>query len=149
MATAITGAKQTAMQRQPGKPSQSLTAAKSINFLVSLLTYLGQARQAALSKETLKVYAQELAGFAEVDVAAGIRNLALTPRGPGETAFPDLGTVIQAVSRVQSERLAKERQIAREAADRAWVEDRLAHPENYVSYAEIVADVLARRRNRA
>jgi hypothetical protein len=62
------------------------------------LTVLAEARQAAITSETLRLYASQLARFQPDDIAAGIQSMMLTKRREGETAFPDLATVMDAVN---------------------------------------------------
>lgn len=50
-----------------------------------------------ISADTLRIFVAELRAFQRDDITAGIRSLMLRPRESGQTAFPDLGTVVDAV----------------------------------------------------
>lgn len=71
--------------------------------LVSILTKLAQARQAPVNSATLELYAQKLTQFPFESVNVAIGKIALEPRREGETAFPELATVL---ARVEVEELA-------------------------------------------
>jgi hypothetical protein len=92
----------------------------------------------------MKLYSARLANFAQDDILAAIDQLMLTKRQQGETAFPDLATVVEAVELValrrrQAEAAAKEK-AAREAEER----NRKEHPENYFNMADVYAEVKRR-----
>ena len=123
MGTAITGQKQTAISKQRAKPS--------LNSLATMLAWLAQARQASLSKDTVKLYATELGDYLEQDVQAGIRRLGTTPRREGETAFPDLGTVLEAVRSARGARQRYQEAEERAAEFAAYQKDRAENPELY------------------
>lgn len=78
--------------------------------LIQLLTMLAEARQAAINPDTLKLYSGYLRAYDLNDVQDGVESLMLRTREPGETAFPDLGTVISEVDRAvyKRERRAQE-----------------------------------------
>ena len=61
-------------------------------------------RQAKLSREDLIVFVKDLDGFDLQDISRGLELLGKRPRCAGETAFPDSGTLIQAVRSVQTAR---------------------------------------------
>src|SRR5579862_6013326 len=78
------------------------------SWIVDQLTILAEARQAAVSAATLELFSSELAQFEVEDIAAGIRTLSLTRRRDGETAFPDLATIVEAVTVKKVRRLREE-----------------------------------------
>ncbi|HTV56513.1 MAG TPA: hypothetical protein VMI06_16575 [Terriglobia bacterium] len=78
-------------------------AKRFAQWVVMQLTALAEARQAAVTPQTLWLYAQALNGHAQPDISGAVEGLSMTPRGAGETAFPDLATLIAAVT------LAKQR----------------------------------------
>lgn len=73
--------------------------------IATLLVTLAEARQAAVTQTTLQVYDKRLQAFDLRDVRTAILALMETPRREGETAFPDLATLVIAVQRVQKARL--------------------------------------------
>lgn len=83
--------------------------------LAKLLTGLAEARQGAVSKETLVLYSAHLSEFDPADVQRVARNLARRKREEGETAFPSLGELLQPLElarklKAQEDRAASERQ---------------------------------------
>jgi hypothetical protein len=92
--------KPTAISMQPD--------AQSLSSLVSILTGLAQARQAPVNSETLKLYALKLFHQDPRDVKAAVGRIASEPRREGETAFPDLGTVLAHVNTAKFARRNKE-----------------------------------------
>ena len=93
-----------------------------------LLIVIAEARQASVTAETLRVYGKALASHAVQDVRSGLVQIAQRPKREGETAFPDLGTVLQAVSAAQRERLraTRERKILSDmdASKVHWLRER-------------------------
>lgn len=85
-----------ATSRQPEK--------RFAQWVVMQLTALAEARQAAVTPQTLWLYAQTLNGHTQPDISAAVRRLSLTPRGDGETAFPVLATLISAVTLAKQQR---------------------------------------------
>lgn len=77
--------------------------------LVMMLHGMALCRQAAVNAETFTVYAKHLARFPAECVKEAIEALSRRPRGEGETAFPDLGTVEAAVREAVGKRNAAER----------------------------------------
>jgi hypothetical protein len=92
----------------------------------------------------MRIYSVQLSSCQQEDILAAIRQLMLTRRQPGETAFPDLATVDQAVKEAGVKRRCAEvderRRIALEAEDR----HRKEHPEEYSTMADVVAEVARR-----
>ena len=113
--TAIAGRRaQTAIS----KPSDALLR----NALKKTLTGLAEARQAAVSTETLNLYSRELLEFDAADVREIVRAVATRKRTEGETAFPALGELLEPLKdrrnrRLQIERREQERQ---ERIDLFW-----------------------------
>ena len=98
------------------------------------LAKLAIRRQAAITAMDLKVYAEDLAGFLMLDLLAGLNSF-VRPRETGETAFPDVGSIIAACRASRGERLQQE---AVESEQRALLEEqehRRDHPEDYFDVA--------------
>ena len=122
------------LSKPPGK--QFLT------WLVTKLTGLAMARQATVDAATLKFFASALANYEPIDLTIGIDKLCHTRRAEGETAFPDLPTIEDAVAEARGKRQAAERK-ALEAEQEAlrWKHMR-EHPEEYVTAAEFIHNCL-------
>jgi len=73
------------------KPSELSKKSK----IVMLLATLGIRRQAKLDKEDYLVFASDLEKYELADIEAGIA--ALPPKRDGQTAFPDVDTILEAV----------------------------------------------------
>ena len=114
-------------------------------WVTKSLTALATARQATLSRDTLILYASEICDFREDDVSKAIRKIAVRPREEGETAFPDLGTLLKAIKSERSERVNEEE--AKRSADEygAIQEDRRLHPEKYFSVNDLLRDFAKRQ----
>lgn len=112
--------------------------------LMGMLAILAEARQAPISAQTLQVYSSRLTRYDLQDIQAAFDLLAITRRQEGETAFPDLGTVDEAVRYQRKQRWAMEseaREVIREAEQERH---RAEHPEEYVHMSEIVGDFFKR-----
>jgi hypothetical protein len=109
--------------------------------IATSLSYLATARQGQIDAVTLDVYCTELKAFPIDEVMAAVKDLARTPREPGETAMPDLGTVLAAVKYAGRFRIVQEAEREREREER----HRTEHPEAYVSVRDIFAEVMARK----
>jgi hypothetical protein len=74
-----------------------------IQRILAQLVLMAEMRQATVSKQTLKVYSTRLVNEARSDargmeaVEGAIIAIAERPRREGETAFPDLGTILHEV----------------------------------------------------
>jgi hypothetical protein len=140
------------MARETGITQQKRTALStrqknsSLSFAVEALTYLAMARQANVSKETLKLFAGELLDFEHEDIVSVIRAIVRTPRREGETAFPDLGTLLQAVRSQRAQRLEKEKAKKVSADARAMAEDLRLHPEKFLNLGELMREALERHK---
>lgn len=78
--------------------------------LVATLTELAEARQAAVSQETLTLYAECLSEFDLADVRRVARGMAMQRRADGETAFPILGDLTEPLRRIRWRRREAEEQ---------------------------------------
>ena len=108
-----------------------------------LLMVLAEARQAAISQQAFEVYSTQLQKYELEDIKAAITKLSLTRRREGETAFPDLGTVDEAVMderRIRWDEEAEAKNVIREAEGSRH---RVEHPEDYVNMTEIAAEYFA------
>ena len=98
--------------------------------LVKLLAGLAEARQASVSDKTFRMYARHLAEFDVADVKEAVRQIAITARGEGETAFPAMGNIIDKVfyvRKVRVKEMANRRMREMQEADFwHWVSDRMA-----------------------
>ena len=114
---------------QPSQASQK----KEVSISAELFK-LAEARQASVSNATLELYSSHLAHFQLEDVREGLRKLSLRRRQEGETAFPDLATVLDTVDDARRDRrIAEENEKKREAeeAEAAYWRD---HPEERVFF---------------
>jgi hypothetical protein len=101
--------------------------------IVPLLSKLGIRRQAKLDKQDYDVFAEDLVHFQIQDIEAGLDDLAKFPRRDGETAFPELPRMKQAIIERKLTREAAE--IRQQEADEA--QHRRDHPEDYVTWKDI------------
>lgn len=85
-------------QGPAGIETLSKPSPQKLVWISAQLTILAEARQAAITSDTLKLYASALTRFQPEDIGAGIKSLMIVRRQDGETAFPDLGTCIAAVN---------------------------------------------------
>jgi len=141
------------METRQTKPSSGQTAilrrsndSRSDEVLISAeLIRLAEARQASsgLSEASLEIYSQELSSrFRLDDIRAGLHVLALTRREDGDTAFPDVGTVLAAVREAVRERHAARTAEAKRMRDDAEERHRKEHPEEYVHVSAIIGNFL-------
>jgi hypothetical protein len=110
--------------------------------VIKALTFLATARQASVTRDTLLLYASELQELREDDVSVAIRQIATAPREEGQTAFPDLGTLLR---KVQAEKHRRERHERDE--EQAWEEnerrrDRVLHPERWFNAQQITDGIV-------
>jgi hypothetical protein len=73
-------------------------------------------------------------GYDDRDVEKAVLKIARTPREEGETAFPDLGTLLDAVEMARRTRRNEEMAQGQADWERAREEDAKAHPEHYVFF---------------
>lgn len=87
-----TGAKraQMAISQQPEQQQKR-------SQVINLLTVLAEARQASISEQTLLVYSKALCEFELRAIEKAVNRLSLRERRDGETAFPDLATLLKEV----------------------------------------------------
>jgi hypothetical protein len=62
-----------------------------------LLTMLAERRQAQVSPGTLLTFSMDLATYSLRDIDQALRQIGMMPRREGETAFPDIATIMEAV----------------------------------------------------
>jgi len=114
--------------------------------IAMLLTKLSYARQAPIDPNSLDYFSAELARFHIDDVTAAIDKLCRTRRREGETAFPDLPTLLDGIREARISRLTLEGDWPPgERQFREYLDDIKAHPDHYVSIADIVADLAKRK----
>jgi hypothetical protein len=104
--------------------------------IMVLLAKLGVRRQAKLSPQDYLILAEDLLPYEARDVENALERIGRTPRREGETAFPDLPTIEEAVRAVRGERRAceaKERERLQELEQEAY---RKAHPDEFMSAEE-------------
>jgi hypothetical protein len=102
-----------------------------LSKIVMLLTALAIRRQAKLSEQDYQVFASDLEPFEIVDLETATKAIAQRPRAEGETAFPEIATIIgevQAAGRSRRTAEARERRLADEAEERRRRE---SHPEEF------------------
>ncbi len=121
-----------ASEISPRSPSSVAVAKKTI---AADLSYLATARQAQVDPVVLGVYYEALKDFPLDEIATACKDLARSTRREGETAMPDLGTILEAVRYAGRFRAAREVQREREREDRHLAE----HPEEYVAVRDIFA----------
>lgn len=117
----------------------SLRSNSKKSEIVAMLTLFGIRRQSKLDKEDYKVYASDLERFELGDIDAALLNLARHPRMPGESSFPEVARVIEAIKAVRVSRTIPEFDVA------AYMRDVRAHPDRYFSVAKLVAEVESKR----
>jgi hypothetical protein len=83
-----------------------------LSALLRELTRLAEARQAHVNEQTYCVYAEELMLFEFSDVRNALRSIAREPKGKFNTAFPDLGTLIEEVRKETRLRMSASRFVA-------------------------------------
>jgi hypothetical protein len=112
------------------------TAPNKTEQIKGLLRLLAEARQSDVSSETLRVFSRSLERYELDDISVAVGALGVQERQQGETAFPALATILSAV---KGESIRRKERAA--AAAREWqYQDRLRHPDMYISLAEIQAD---------
>jgi hypothetical protein len=72
--------------------------------------------------------------------------LALKRRQEGETAFPDLPTIVWTVKDVRFRRVSEEMRAQESAEAAAQAEDRRLHLENYFTFEDVLRDYNEKRR---
>lgn len=98
-------------------------------WVVALLGKMALERQAEAAKEVLMLYAARLVNFEQQDIWEAVEKITLTRREPGETAFPDVATVIDAVKAARYKRESIERQRKRDEESAERERERQANGE--------------------
>lgn len=80
-----------------------------LNVLLQELTRLAEARQAHVGEQAYCIYAEDLMSFDFSDVRNALRSVAREPKRKFNTAFPDLGTLIEEVRKVAKRRMSANR----------------------------------------
>ena len=139
--------KETALTVQSPKPLAISQSCKppSQSWVMKQLALLATARQATVSRDTYLLYASEISDYPEDEISRAIRKFALRPREEGETAFPDLGTFVQAVKYEGRERRERQAQERESFEWTALAEEKREHPERFISFAEVMREVMESR----
>jgi hypothetical protein len=111
-----------------------------LEAIIEMLTVLAEARQASISAETLKVYSSRIGAYPLDDVRSAVNRLSLVKRAEGETAFPDLATLDEAVRGEGRDRRIAEAKRRKRTEEEAYERNLRDHPEDFVSMADIVGD---------
>ena len=119
---------------------QSLRSNTKRSEIVAMLALFGIRRQSKLDKEDYKVYAADLEKFDLADIDKALVYLASEPRRPGETSFPETAVIVQAVQQARGRRVDKKSEMA------AYYRRIRTHPEEFVSVADCIREVIDRRR---
>lgn len=127
---------------RPHKPSPSLNKRTEI---VKMLTNLSLRRQAAADPRTLALFAADLEHLELADIETATKELSSGARRDGETAFPDLGTILEAVKSVVRTRKSQNRE---SEASLRWLEhiERCKAEEMGKPDAEMLAKIEALNR---
>lgn len=110
--------------------------------IMALLAKLGVRRQAKLDTPDYLVLAEELVKFDERDIAAGLDDVAKYPRREGETAFPELPRLKQAII---ERKLTREAEEQREQ-EREQARYREEHPEEFCTMGDVFREWEANRK---
>ena len=130
----------------PRKTESSLQrGVQSQQWLIAQLGKLAMLRQAEVGQKTLETFASILSQYRPKDVCSALDRLAHTRREEGETAFPDLATLEEAIRADAAKRLSADKREAERSAAAAEDRDRAEHPENYFSVADAMAEVMRRK----
>ena len=127
--------------RGKGTELSKLPDPQSLTWLVKQLATLAMARQASVDSETLKFFAVSLSNFHPEDARRALDRLCHTKRKEGETAFPDLATVEEAIYVEHSARVKE--QLEEERSN--YIRYAETHPQEFVTLSEIHAFVKAKR----
>jgi len=103
-------------------PTATLTPceAQRRKSIQTCLAGLAEARQSSVSAETLKLYSSQLSGYPEVDVRLVCREIAHAARKDGETAFPELGKIVERLEAIRRSHQQKIRSIAEGEKQELW-----------------------------
>lgn len=89
-------------------------------FWVRSLTGLAEARQAAVSRQTLELYSARLSSLPDEDVRTVLQEIADADRKEGETAFPVLGKIVERVLMIGYTRKQEQRTAADRSKQEEW-----------------------------
>lgn len=118
----------------------SMRSSRKMGEIISMLALFGIRRQSKLDKEDYKVYASDLEKFDLLHIDLALQALCRHPRQPGESAFPEVARIIEAIKDVKRARAIPEFDHA------AYMRDVRAHPERYVRVGDVIREVMDRRR---
>lgn len=104
------------------------------------LVKLAEARQAAVNRAGLEIYSAHLSRYPMEDIRAACATLSLTKRNEGETAFPDLPTIDEAVKVAFRNRRIAEDRVMRQEREETEERNRRENPEDFVSVSAMVGD---------
>lgn len=93
----------------------------------------------------METFASILSQYNPKDICSALDRLAHTRREEGETAFPDLATLEEAIRADAAKRRGEEKREAERVAAAAEDRDRAEHPENYFSVADAISEVMRRK----
>jgi hypothetical protein len=131
--------------RQKGSAiSQCSRTSSEREIIATNLTYMAISRRGQLDQVDLKLYCDRLQSLPVPieEICAALKDIAETPRGEGETAIPDVGTILDAVREAGRFRVVVEARRKREQEDRHLAE----HPEAYVAVRDIFAEVIEKKK---
>lgn len=126
------------LSTQQDRLRQSSERTEKRNDVVSLLAKLGIRRQAKQAAEDYLVMADDLLSYDLADIAAGLDVIGKRVREQGETAFPDVPTMLEAVGAIVSARMSKEADLRRKREDEESERHRREHPEDYFHISELL-----------
>lgn len=136
------------MELSKARPNQQLTQPSELSKLSKIVMLLGALairRQAKLTDQDYQVFASDLEPFEIADIEAGTFAIAQIPKEKGDTAFPEIADIKQAVvmaGRSRRTAEARERRIADEAAERRRRE---THPEEFEAFGPADLEALAKK----
>lgn len=126
------------MEKQQETTARVMKQSPSSNHLkaiIVLLVKLAERRQAAVNSSTLVTFADDLGSYELADIDAACSELGTRRRAEGETAFPDLPTILEAVRGVIRARKPSPEQEAIER-ENARVQHFKDYPEDYLTKEE-------------
>lgn len=121
--------------------SRPLPSLPKDDAIVQLLAKLGVRRQAKLDIADYLVLAEDLMKFDLRDISGGLDDIAKYPRKDGETAFPELPRLKQAI--LERKLLREAEEIRQREAEEAKY--RAEHPEEFISWKELLESPEAKR----
>ena len=85
----------------------------------------------------------------ETDVLSALESLSCRRRAEGQTAFPDWPTITEEIEIFARRRRIAEHRASELAEREGWEKHRIEHPEEYVTTAEVWAEVSERLAKKA